>query len=241
MELLTAVTLQSPHGFPTRAGGVSEGPFASLNASLSVGDDARHVRENLLRLARHARVPVERLLTVNQVHGSSVVEGAVGQMCDADALWIKEAHTSVGVRTADCVPLLFEDVEAGLVAATHAGWRGVIGSIATRTVEALVANGAARARLRVAVGPCIQACCFEVDGDLPARFSAAYGAQIVRHLPGKTKVHLDLPAALVIELERAGVARPEVLTACTHCDPRFFSHRRDHGKTGRHLSFITRL
>jgi hypothetical protein len=160
---------------------------------------------------------------------------------EADALWTDEPGVSVGVRTADCVPVLIEDWASGRVAAVHAGWRGVLAGVTSRAVDALVAAGSARDDLRAAVGPCIQRCCYEVDGDLPARFARAHGDAVVVAVPGRERAHLDLPLALVGELERAGVAgaRVAVLRHCTHCDARFFSHRRDRGVTGRHLSFIS--
>jgi YfiH family protein len=241
VELLTSSLLRSPHGFPTREGGVSTGAFASLNSSLSVGDRLADVEQNLARLAAAAGVEAGRLLTVTQVHGVKVVRGVPGATVEADAQWTQEPHMSVGVRTADCVPLLIEDVVTGRVAAAHAGWRGVIDGVASRTVEALVDAGSALADLRVAVGPCIQRCCFEVDGDLPARFEGKFGSGVVALVQGKARRHLDLPAALLVELARAGVgpSQVDVLRACTNCEARFFSHRRERGVTGRHLSFIT--
>lgn len=250
MELLTSALIRAPHGFPTREGGVSEGPFASLNAALSVGDERARVEENLRRLAGAAGVDVSRLLTVSQVHGEVVLEaraaGAPGAVApplgEADALWTQEPGVAVGVRTADCLPILFEDPVGHRVAAAHAGWRGVLAEIAARTVAALAAAGSRPGDLRVAVGPCIQRCCFEVDGDLPERFERAFGAGVVARVAGKEKRHLDLPLAVKRTLLRAGVpeAQLERVSACTACDRRFFSHRRDRGVTGRHLSFITR-
>jgi YfiH family protein len=157
---------------------------------------------------------------------------------EADALWTDVPGTAVGVRTADCLPILIEDPK-GRVAAVHAGWRGVISEIVARTIELFVAKGASASELRVAIGPCIQSCCFEVDGDLPERFVDAFGSEVL--LAGRPKPHLDLPLAVRKTLSRAGVPSSHVvtLTQCTMCDERFFSHRRDRGVTGRHLSFIT--
>jgi hypothetical protein len=200
------------------------------------------VSQNLARLAAAAQVEPARLLFVKQVHGVRVVEAVkAGPETEADALWTDVAGTAVGVRTADCLPILIEDPR-GRVAAVHAGWRGVISEIVARTVEQLVERGGVVSELRVAIGPCIQRCCFEVDGDLPERFSAAFGPGVVVPQPGKPKVHLDLPRAVAQTLARLGVPDGHVvaLPHCTMCDARFFSHRREHGITGRHLSFITR-
>lgn len=242
VELLTASTLEVPHGFPTREGGVSGGPFTSLNTSFSVGDDPAHVRENLRRLAEAARVSPERLFTVTQVHGDGVVPALESTPeTPADALWTATPGTAVGVRTADCLPVLLHDRGSGRVAAVHAGWRGVINELTAKTLEVWFSLGTRAEDVRAAIGPCIQRCCFEVDGELPQRFSAAFGAEVVVSVEGKEKKHLDLPRAVTLTLARAGVAAGHVavLPHCTRCDARFFSHRRDHGVTGRHLSFIT--
>jgi hypothetical protein len=197
------------------------------------------VSTNLSRLAALAGVEPGRLHFVTQVHGARVIEAALSSpQAEADALWTDVAGTAVGVRTADCLPILIEDPR-GRVAAVHAGWRGVIAEIVARTIEQLVAQGAVVSELKVAIGPCIQRCCFEVDGDLPARFEAAFGRDVI--LSGEPKPHLDLPLAVKKTLARIGVPEGHVvaLPQCTMCDARFFSHRRDHGITGRHLSFIT--
>ncbi|MDP2270781.1 MAG: peptidoglycan editing factor PgeF [Archangium sp.] len=241
MELLTASSISVPHGFPTRAGGVSGKPFDSLNTSFGVGDDPLAVRENLARLSASARVEPSKLHFVKQVHGDRVVEAsAATPETEADAVWTEVPGTAVGVRTADCVPILIED-PGGRVAAVHAGWRGVENEIVTRTIERLVARGGELAQLRFAIGPCIQRCCFEVDGDLPRRFEAAFGAKVVVRSGEQIKPHLDLPLAVQETLSRLGVPEGHVavLPQCTMCDARFFSHRREHGVTGRHLSFIT--
>ncbi len=216
-------------------------PFDTLNTSFVVGDDPVAVKENLARLARAARVEPARLHFVKQVHGDRVVDaGTATPDTEADALWTSVPGTAVGVRTADCVPILIEDPK-GRVAAVHAGWRGVMSEIVARTIEQLVERGGELGQLRFAIGPCVQRCCFEVDGDLPQRFEASFGAKVVVRAEAKVKPHLDLPLAVVQTLTRLGVpeAHVAVLPQCTMCDARFFSHRRERGVTGRHLSFIT--
>lgn len=247
MELITCPLISVPHGFPTRAGGVSTGAFASLSCSTAVGDSAANVEENLRRLAAAAQVEPRALLTVSQVHGAAVVEGRAASaainapIAEADALWTGEEGVAVGVKTADCLPILLEDRVGRRVAAVHAGWRGVIAEIVARALEAMMAHGTRPADVRVAIGPAIQRCCFEVDGDLPARFASAFGDDVVVRVEGKDKPRLDLPLAVSRTLARLGVPDGHVarLPQCTMCDTRFFSHRRDRGVTGRHLSFIS--
>jgi len=248
VELLTSELITVPHGFPTRAGGVSQGAYASLNCAVSVGDAPEAVQENLRRLARAAGVEPGALVTISQVHGDTVLRAAAGEgdalrppIGEADAVWTDTVGTAVGVRTADCVPILLQDPVGRRVAAVHAGWRGVVADIVTRTLEAMARAGTRSADVRAAIGPCIQRCCFEVDGDLPRRFGAAFGEDVVVAVAGKDRRHLDLPLAVRRSLERAGLpaSHVAVLPQCTMCDARFFSHRRDRGVTGRHLSFIT--
>lgn len=241
MELLTASLITVRHGFPSRAGGVSAGPYQSLNSSSAVGDDLAAVKINLQRLAEAAGVAPEKLLSVKQVHGDRVVEAAYATAeTEADALWTDVPGTAVGVRTADCLPILIEDPR-GRVAAVHAGWRGVISEIVARTIEQLVSQGAKVDELRVAIGPCIQRCCFEVDGALAERFGGRFGREVIVQAEGQPKPRLDLPRAVKQTLERVGVMPGHMATLpqCTMCEGRFFSHRREHGLTGRHLSFIS--
>lgn len=221
---------------------MSRAPFASLNSSFAVGDDAAAVTHNLALLAGAAGVEPARLITAKQVHGARVVHASeVDATTEADAVWTATTGVAVGVRTADCLPVLLEDPRTGAVAAVHAGWRGVISEIVTRAVEQLEGQGARRDELRAAIGPCIQRCCFEVDGDLPERFVAAFGPTVLVGGGEGQKARLDLPRAVVSSLGRAGLVADHVgvLPHCTRCDPRFFSHRRDQGVTGRMLSFIT--
>lgn len=247
-EFLTSPLLPVPHGFATRAGGVSEGPYASLNLGFSVGDERERVVENHRRLAAGAGAPLGALCRVSQVHGDRVLEtrGGEGEVDaprpvegEADALWTQAPGTWVAVGTADCVPVLLVDPDGRRVAAVHSGWRGTDADISARAVEALVAKGARPERLLAAVGPCIQRCCYEVSDELAQRFTARFGPEVVGAEGGR--VRLDLTRAVRTTLLRAGLkpAHVDVLPACTACEPaRFFSHRRDAGRTGRHLNFV---
>lgn len=246
-EFLTSPLLPVPHGFATRAGGVSEGPYAALNLGFSVGDERERVLENHRRLAAAAGAPLGALCRVSQVHGDRVLEARGGEGADAlrpvegeaDALWTEAPGTWVAVGTADCVPVLLVDPDGRRVAAVHSGWRGTDADISARAVEALVAKGARPERLMAAVGPSIQRCCYEVSAELAERFRARFGAEVVE--AAGASVRLDLTRAVRLTLVRAGLkpAHVDVLPACTACEPaRFFSHRRDAGRTGRHLNYV---
>ncbi len=240
MLFLTSSVLAVPHGFTLRTGGISQGPWASLNLGEAVGDRAGDVQQNLRLLAHAARQAPQQLATVRQVHGDRVVRAAQGASEEADGLWTEEGSGLwVGVKSADCVPVLLASADGRRVAAVHSGWRGTALRVAARAVEALVAQGEAASTLLAAVGPCIQACCYEVGAELAERFQADFGNAVVR--PGGTRPHLDLSGAVRATLLAAGLL-PEavdVQAACTACDAsRFYSHRREAGVTGRHLAFI---
>jgi hypothetical protein len=236
------------HGFSTRVGGVSHGPFASLNLSRSVGDEPERVEENLRRLAREASLGPGQLVCVNQVHGEALVEVASAArgdalppvLGDADGLYTRSGATALCVRTADCVPLLLFAPDVGAVAAVHAGWRGAIAGIARLAVDRLVAcYGARAARMHAAIGPSIRRCCYEVSDELAARFCQRFGEGVVGR--GGGAPHLDIAQACRLALLEGGVEaeRIDLLPHCTSCDAAaFFSHRRDRGRTGRHLSFV---
>jgi YfiH family protein len=251
-RLLSAAGLA--HGFSVRGGGVSKGPFSSLNLSVSVGDDEASVRENheLLRRAAGLR---GHIATAHQVHGDRVVDArmqeifpataAAGTAADgvappgADAL-LALGEGAVGVRIADCVPILI--AAGGTAAAVHSGWRGTRLQIAARAVRALQhATGADPARMLAAIGPCIGRCCYEVSPELAAAFRAQFGTEAADDPALGPRPHLDLRYCVEASLSQAGLPldRIEQVEGCTSCDTgAFFSHRRDNGRTGRHLAFI---
>jgi polyphenol oxidase len=234
------------HGFSLRSGGVSSGPFSSLNLGGSVGDDEAAVRENH-ELLHEAAGLSGRIATAHQVHGDRIVDARMREIfpptapqeSGADAV-LALADGAVGVRVADCVPVLvYAEASA---AAVHAGWRGTRLQIPGRAIRALQhAAGADPARMLAAIGPCIGRCCYEVSPELAATFRALFGPEAADDPAGNPKPHLDLRYCVEQSLLRAGVPpeRIEQVEGCTSCDSgAFFSHRRDKGRTGRHLAFI---
>jgi hypothetical protein len=241
MELLTAALLADlPHGFTTRAGGASAAPFDALNLGELVGDDAAAVEENWRRLEAATGLAFAR---VRQVHGARVVAaaGATRPCLEADGVVSSRPGVAACVSVADCVPILLASPDGRAVAAVHAGWRGTIALVAAEGARALAAAaGVGVQRLRAAVGPSIGACCYQVSAELADRFEAAFGPSVVRRAAGQPR--LDLWEANLRALRDAGVERIEVMRRCTACDPaRFFSHRRDGGRTGRMAAFAAPL
>ena len=227
------------HGFTTRDGGSSRGPFRSLNLSTSVGDDPVRVEENWERLRQATGLVFAR---VRQVHGCRVVEADAGAEPgeEADAVISAFPGVAASVSVADCAPVLIADPRSGSAAAVHAGWRGTLARVAAEGVRALVErHGARPSDLLAAIGPSIGPCCFEVSRELAIRFRGELGAAAGN--PRNIGSRADLWLANEQVLKGAGLARRriEVLGRCTSCeDDVFFSHRRDLGRTGRHLAFI---
>lgn len=225
---LAAPNLAVAHGFFTRAGGVSEGPFASLNCSLSGADDRACVLENRARIARHLGADPQRLLGLTQVHGPAVVVAeqawAPGEGPRADGLVTRVRGLALGIVTADCAPVLFADAEAGVIGAAHAGWRGAVAGVLEATVAAMRSLGATR--ISAAIGPCIRQPSYEVSDDLRDAVLAATPGAAHRFAPGTRpgKYQFDLAAYCADRLAGHDVA---VIDADTLPDAaRFFSHRR---------------
>jgi purine-nucleoside/S-methyl-5'-thioadenosine phosphorylase / adenosine deaminase len=200
--------------FTTRRGGVSDGPFASLNVGLLTDDDDANVRENR---ARVERISGGRLAQARQVHGTDVVEADPETIVEADGQVTGQRGVAAVALTADCLPIALVAPEG--VAMLHAGWRGLAGGVIANGVEALRRIGAGR--IEAAIGPGAGPCCYEVGDEV----RAAFGTN------GRT---VDLKAIARDRLTEAGVEAVHDCGLCTIHDPeRFFSHRRDRGVTGR--------
>ena len=217
--------------FATRHGGISEGPYASLNLGLLTKDDSRRVRENRRRLCAHVGADPDRATMSHQVHGVRVSRARpTGLLNEAprpelrDGAWTDEAGQAMLVLSADCLPIaVCRTAGAPALAAVHAGWQGLLSGIIDNAVAA-VAGGSCAA----AVGPGIGPCCYEVGERVAAAFAGAYGPDVVRDR------NLDLWLSAERALHNAGCKTVDRIDICTACNPdRFFSHRRDAGVTGR--------
>lgn len=249
------------HGFSTRQGGVSAGPYASLNLGLSSGDEAAAVESNRDRLLTGLGFQREQVCALHQVHGRRVLDGSPTWFGEqADAAVTDDPTTLLVISVADCLPLLFHDPATGAVGAAHCGWRGTVAGLAGRVVKAMTERfGTDPRELRVLMGPGVAGECYQVGAEVVTQFSAAGFPDSVAWpdaeqeaqsdvqpdaqpaaRPGKYR--LDLKAANRWQLQQAGVAPGSImdLGLCTHCQPeRFFSYRRDAGTTGRHWAFVS--
>ncbi|GBF05916.1 multi-copper polyphenol oxidoreductase, laccase [Deinococcus aerius] len=235
LMLLRSPVLPVPHAFTTRAGGVSAGAYAGLNLD-DREDDPHAVAENRRRVAGALGFDPARVARLNQVHGTDVREARPGVQ-EGDALVTREPGLLLAIGTADCYPVLLADPAVGVVGAAHAGWRGSLGRIAARTVEAMTALGANPANIRAAVGPGICGERYAVGADVAGQFRAAGLGEFVREVGGAT--HLDLAGANRAVLLGAGLL-PEYLWVSGRCstEPDFYSYRRDAGRTGRMWAVI---
>jgi hypothetical protein len=224
------------HGFTDRTGGVSAGKFATLNMGAKWGDDPDAVRENVRRVGEEAGFDPAKLRLVKQVHGRDVVRAdAVGGT--ADAVWCtSDDGVVVGVLTADCVPILIADREAGVACAVHSGWRGTVANVVEAAVAALSRDaGAAPARMVAAIGPCIEVGAFEVGEEVAAQFDEAFVDR------SHARPHVDLVGVVVAQLVAAGLPPQNVdrVGGCTHANAdRWFSYRRDGAGIGQMLAFV---
>ena len=226
--------LPARHGFFTREGGVSTGPFASLNCSLSSPDDPANITENRARVRNY--LGATHLLGTKQVHGITVATVTTpwpdGQGPTADALVTALPGVALGVITADCAPVLF--AADGVVGAAHAGWRGAVAGVLEATIAAMRALGAGP--ITAAIGPCIRQPSYEVSADL---YDAV--ADPRWFAPGRPG-HWQFDLAGYCAARLAGCT-VHVIDADTCADSaRFFSHRRrtlgDGGPIGHQISAV---
>ncbi len=224
-------------GFSTREGGVSPDPYGALNLGMSVGDRREAVAENRRRFFGALGFQPEQAAIAGQVHGDAVRAVAEpGLYPGYDALVTNLPGLLLCITAADCAAVLLADPDARVVGACHAGWRGTVAGIAARTIRAMGQMGAQPGRMRAFVSPCISRDAFEVGPEVAAQFAPAF----VEPRAGANP-HVDLKRALHAQLVEAGLAHEhvEVSPHCTAGQPDlFFSHRAQHGRTGRMMGAI---
>ena len=235
VSFLTASTLAGfaaiRHGFFTRRGGVSRGVYDSLNAGYGSDDDRAAVTENRRRVAAALALPADALHTVYQVHGCKVihVESPWRDAPRCDAMVTKRPGIALGILTADCAPVLFADVGAGIIGAAHSGWKGALAGTLPATVDSMLALGAARGSIAVAIGPTIAQSSYEVGPEFPTPFLSKSPDNAAFFGESNRAGHFmfDLPGYLRRVLEGLGLGSVGMLAADTCADPdRFFSYRR---------------
>lgn len=252
LDFLTVPALAGVrHGFCTRRGGVSEGLFASLNVGLGSSDRREAVLENRHR-AVAAVAPGAALCTLHQVHSAGVVHVTERIFDDArpaaDAMVTATPGLALGILTADCAPILFADMAAGVIGAAHSGWKGALADIGPATVAAMELLGARRDRIVAAIGPTIAQKSYEVDAAFAKRFCAVDPAHehffaAGRQGPDGPRFQFDLEGFIAGRLAAAGLGTVVAMGVDTYADEdRWFSFRRTTHRSepdyGRQLSLI---
>ncbi|NVO00785.1 MAG: peptidoglycan editing factor PgeF [Geobacteraceae bacterium] len=245
-----AATNVAVMGFTTRHEGVSRAPYNSLNLGMNTFDSPHNVQGNRSLFARTFDSKIEKLVMVNQCHGTDILvidepnpDYAHFQKLQCDGIVTNQPGVMIAVGVADCLPLLLLDPVKNVVATLHAGWKGTAGNIAAKGVETLVKIfGSNESDILAALGPCIKSCCYEVDEPVHKAFTDSgldWSRFTVENGAGKWR--LDLAAANRGQLTAAGI-REENIESAPHCvccqHDWFFSYRRDEGETGRQAGFI---
>jgi len=242
------------YGCTTRAGGVSTGPWGTLNLAMHVGDEPQAVLENRRRLARG--LPREPFW-LDQVHGTAVVEvvdtgyiplgvaqageGGASTLCTdatvprADAAVTTQAGVVLAIMTADCLPVVIADIDGRALGVAHAGWRGLAAGVLEATLGALRASLPDARGWRVWIGPAISQSCFEVGEDVRSAFVDTLPATAACFLAGKQpgKWYADLAGLACHHLETMGVYAIELSGLCTYTRRDLFHSYRRSATTGR--------
>jgi hypothetical protein len=230
------------HGIFTRLGGVSQHPYDSLNVGGLRGDDVAAVRQNHAIMYDALGVNGERACTVWMVHSADVVivNGPVPHrrwLALADGMITDRPDTPLVMRYADCTPLFYRDRRRGVIGIAHAGWRGTVQGVASRTVRAMTqAYGCDPADVEVGIGPSIGPARYQVGQEVVDAVQAYFGTTdgLVRYDADDGTAYLNLWEANRLDLERAGVEKIEISGLCTAENTHeFYSHRAEKGQTGR--------
>lgn len=237
------------HAFCTRWGGTSEGRLANLNFGVHSGDREEHLMRNREILCSAFDVPEQNLVTINQVHGDRLLvvdkksrDWQHGGTLEYDGIITSVREMPVGIKTADCVPVFLVDPTKRVVGAVHAGWKGTSLEIVAKAVGVFMKEFASTpADILAVIGPSIGPCCYEVDDIVFRHFDEERRGSFFSRCEEEGKWMLNLSAANRFQLLDIGVPPDNIFSAdiCTSCSTDiFFSHRMEHGDTGRQLNFI---
>ncbi len=231
------------HYISTRADGYSLPPYDSLNLSTQLNDDKEAVQKNRDLIANHLQVASEKSFFPQQTHSSNVAivnaSTTAIDLLNTDALITAAPNISISVLAADCVPVLLYDAKNQVIAAIHAGWKGTIGKIITKTILSMQHNfGCSTQNIYAGIGPSISMASFEVGNEVAQQFIDLYGGDttIIRSTIKTGKAHVDLWQANKLQLIAAGIpdSHIEINGLCSFSNPKlFFSARRDGFETGR--------
>lgn len=243
--------------FTDRQGGVSKGGYASFNLGLFSGDSRTDVAQNRALLCEALHIPSRNLVVPNEVHGNKVMalteesllipEEERDEYFRCDALVTDQPGICLGVTVADCVPVLLYEENGGVVAAAHAGWKGIVSNVLGETIrEMRMRYGVTPDKIRAEILPSISSPCFEVGEEVVEKFGEVFPTCDMDRfvITGKyAKPHIDLRMAVRLQLLSCGIPEGHVWSSpdCTYSDARYFSARRDGFRCGRMLAGILKL
>lgn len=248
MEILKLEVGSGVVAFSTMRGNVStadaSNPYSRFNVCHYTGDDAAHISQCRSELAKLTEVSVDRLLIPRQTHSVNVVVVGleIPDLEGVDGLVTRRDDVALVVNTADCLPIVFNDEEHGVIGIAHGGWRGLYGGILDETIAAMTGLGAELRDIKVSIGPCICGDCYEVDEDFARRFKQRMGECVIESEKWE-KPHVDLRRSAVDSLEKIGLHKSQikVVEECSRCDERFFSARRMGVESGRIATVVKKV
>lgn len=226
-----------PHAFSTAIGPEGRCHDLSRPGTSPLQTPADRLERDIHRFAE-AVAPGAMLHSPRQVHGIEIADAGMADETDADATWTSDPDRIVAIRTADCVPILLACPQRNEVVAIHAGWRGIVADVPGAAIRMLIDRGSDPERLHAAIGPAIGLDAFEIGEEVAGEFNRTGLGDSLQH--GDPRPHADLHHAAVQRLRQSGIPASGIdgEATCTASSPRFFSHRRDLGRTGRHLAAI---
>ena len=246
VKIHTSDKIKNPHAFSTRIGGVSDGVYSSLNLGMNRGDDVNRVKENWRRFLEAAGISEKEFVCGAQVHGNCVHLATKtdarpaygpGELIEADGYVTAEKNLPLAIFTADCVPLLLEDAKSGVVGAIHCGWRSTVADIEGNAIERFKQLNSRPEDIHAAIGPAIDACCFEVGAEVIEAVQKLLcdPAEAFFTRKDNGKFVLDLRGVVRARLIALGL-KPENIDFCgdcTMCTPQlYYSHRYSEGVRG---------
>ncbi len=248
----TSNIISAPHGFSTRIGGVSKGIYASLNLGMNRGDSNEDVTENWRIFLDETGIGYKPFVCGKQVHGNTVHIADIkdarpafgpGELIEADGYVTNVKDLPLAIFTADCVPVLMEDEQAGVVGAVHCGWRSTVDDIEKNAIDAFVSLGSEVKDIKVAIGPAIRRCCFEVGEEVIEAVNnlIGLGHEDLYNIKDNGKYMLDLSGVVKVRMIQLGVEPDniEIVGGCTLCNPDiYYSHRYSEGARGSLASAI---
>ena len=243
------------HGFFGRHGGVSDGIYGSLNTGVGSDDAPAAVAENRSRITNALGIDDVKLATLFQIHSAQVVHLTSVEDYDlrpkADAMVTRLPKLALGILTADCVPVLFVDAQAGVIGAAHAGWRSALNGVLANTLNAMCDIGAHKEHIHAAIGPCIHQPSYEMGPEVHAEFCTSNQVYNQYFQPNQQNpktgrpatYQFDLPGFVACKLDESGIKNIDLINADTYALTNdFFSYRRachrDEADYGRQLSVI---